>query len=336
MFSHHQPSPCIVCLLASAGLWLSAPVFAQRDAGPGLGFAAERADDPDAAEQAGRCVRYLRERARLQQQRAQTLDPLMSRSRAIDSAMSVLSLPSARPAQARALRVEVRELDEQINALRDALAGQPSDSIRRKRVADIRTDVKALEQTRMRKSLLARSHAADGRARVALLDQLREEKQGLTDRIDQTTDPYDRRVRWLSDAVRRHDDAFKQAMHRFGRIAEVGGTSVQAVRVHTVISEGRLSFSWTDAQGSVVASAILRLTADPDPYHQPPFVLERYPVLLQGRQETQILAGHFHIEFRVGVDALSGEDRVLDTATKLLDIDALGRLIPRLGSGGLD
>jgi hypothetical protein len=331
----------VLPLAASVGCVMPAvaqavrPLLAQDAAAaqdPGVDHDAE----PDAAEQAGRSVRFMRERARLQAARRGVLEPLTRRSRALDSAMSVLALPAARPTEARTLGGQVEAIDQQIESLLDALTGAPSDDQRGKTRDQLEQEIQELRRTRMRAALLAQAHAADGRARVALLDRLRLEKQALTDRIERATDPYDRRVRWLNASLREHNDAFKQAMHRFGRIAELGTTSVQAVRVHTVNSEGRLQFSWTDARGSIVASAIVRLTAEPDPYHEPPFVHGRYPVLLQGRQETQILAGHFHIEFRVSIDALLGEARVLDAATKLLDIDALGRLVPRLGRGGLD
>lgn len=285
---------------------------------------------------AGWCVTYLRERTELQTTRSAKLDPLQTRSRSLDSAMAILSLPTARASQAQTLREQASGLDEQINQLARVLEGYPSEAWYGQHRSVVQEKIASLFQSRSRKALLAQAHGAQGQDRATLLEQLRLEKEALAARIDAITDPFEQRLKWLREQVQQHDDAFEQAMRGFGLIAEVQGASVQAVRVHSVIAEGRLTYSWTDRRGAMVASAHLWLRAQPDEDIQPPVVLGRYPVLLQNRQEAQISAGHFLIEFRVSIDELSGEQRVLETATKLLDIDALGRLTPRVGHKGLD
>lgn len=285
---------------------------------------------------AGRCVQYLQDRARLQAERSELIDPLLSRGSTLDSALAVLALPTPRPTQARDLREQADRLTQEIEALRTMLVGRPTQAWLGRDRAEVLQQLTEMTRERSRKALLARAYALEGKERVALLERLRVEKQELTERIDLLTQPYEQRLSWLQERVGRHGDAFKDAMRGFARIDEVHGINIQAARLHTVISEGRLSFNWTDARGDMVASAYVWLRARPDKQLDPPLILGRYPVLLQGREETQISAGHFLIEFRVDVDELKGEARVLEIATRLLDIDGLGRLVPRLGSKGLD
>ncbi len=285
---------------------------------------------------AGRCLAYLIERSRLQTERAGQLEPMLARSSALDSALNVLAVPAPRPDRARETDAEAHALAQQVADLTRVLDGRSTEAGQDLPSKALREEITELQTSLARHRLLARAHAAAGRDRVALRDQLHLEKQDLSERIDAVAQPFEQHLDWLRGRVNRHSGPFEQAMRRYARLAEVGGITAQAVRVHATISEGRLSFSWTDARGSIIASAQLRMRVRPDTQTDPPVVHGRYPVLIQNQQETQISAGYFLIDFRVGVDGLAGETRVLDCATELLDIDGLGRLVPRLGDQGLN
>lgn len=306
----------------------------------GVAHAAEAQPDPRAtdapANAVGKSVAHLIATDQLEAQRHASIAPMLARRSALHSALAILALPTPNPSVARQLREETDRHRQEIARLEHVLAGSraaPDDPTTRSAIGD---RVRTLRNTCNQKQLLASAYEAQGNDRLKLLEQVRAQEQALSQEMQAITAHYKQRSAWLEERTKQFNDSFQRAMHRYARIAELGTVSVQASRVYATINQGRLTFSWTDRTGANVASAMLKIRPRPDAYDHPPYVLERYPVLLQGQQEAQISAGYFLIEFRVAMEELAGEQEVLEAATKLLDIDGLGRLVPRLGSNGLD
>ena len=306
---------------------LAAPAAAQPE---------QQTTDAQPARAIGRCVAMLVERARLEKDYQSIIEPLWLGRNTLNTTLAILSLPTPSAGQARQLELETREHEQEIEKLHRVLEGkEPATQAYPTRTA-ITQRIALLHRTCSQNQLFAKAHAAEGGKRIALLEETRAQVQTLSDRIQTIETHYQQRQNGLKQHNLLFNESFQDALYPYAHLAELGTVNVQAVRIHGSINDGRLTLSWTDAKGSIVASAMLKLRARPDDDDQPPLVMDRYPILLQARQEVQISAGYFLIEFRVGVDELAGESRVLDCATRLLDIDALGRMIPRLGSNGLN
>lgn len=303
---------------------------------PALNQEAQNVSTPDTRDQAGHCIRFLRDRDRLMLERSAALGPLLARRDALDDAVSLLGSIGPQPMRAGALEQEVQRLDEQITEIRSVLGGKLSEKWLGMTRSAIENRLDKLVETRAAKVLLADVHATPARQRESRIELLLQQRQAAAQRIDATAQVYDQRQDESRSAILKHQFGIQLAMHSFGRLGEMYGVSVQAVQLRVVPTEGRLHFNWTDHLGTVIASAVLQLKQDPPVLADAPRVLDRYPLVRQDERSIEFAAGYFVVAFQVRTEAFSGEARVIDVVDRLLDLDRLHRLTPRLGPRGLD
>lgn len=313
-------------LIAVIGLALVGPLIAQAQNPP--------ADaDHEPARIAGQCLRYQEQVRQLQDDLEEAVRPSTQRLNAVAQALQVLSdAGPADPNQARALQAQAREIQARMEHYENLLRGESrpeDDTLSRDQV---RIALVEMRHELDRVQLLAQAHTtADPWDRQQLQGEMALEKLELEQQIETRRQPYRDQIDRLRDQAASYSATLDRAMQPFGRQASVGELETEAVRVTSRFEHGLIQFRWLDRRGQLVASAQVNLRAQPDTDQAPPLLAERYPILQQNPQEVTVGVGYFEIRFRADAQDLMGERKVLDAVQRLLDLDALGRLVPQVG-----
>ncbi|MEM1353429.1 MAG: hypothetical protein AAGC44_13955 [Planctomycetota bacterium] len=289
----------------------------------------------DAGWVTGQCLEY-REKSRLIEDRLeQAIRVPSERLKAVAAALRVVANP--RPPQVQ--RVEAQLVDtqtavyrERIVRLRRLLRGElrPEDEVMSR--SEVLSMIDHLHQEVARFTLLAKAyHAEDPWDRQRLQGLLALEKIELEELIQQRREPYRVMQDQLKNQAQGLSDNLDRVMHPYGRQARVGEVETEAVRVSSRYEHGLIQFRWLDRRGQLVASAHLNLRSRPDTDRTPPLLNDRYPVVEQNQQEVTLGVGYFEVRFRADDQNLAGDRRVLDAVQKLLDLEGLSRLVPRVG-----
>jgi len=313
-------------LVALICLALVGPAIAQGENPP-----ADPASEP--ARIAGLCLRYQEQVRHLQNDLEEAVRPSTQRLQAVAQALRVLGESGPADAnQARALQDQAREIRSRMEHYENLLRGESrpeDDALSRDQV---RIALDNLRHELDRVQLLAQAHTtADPWDRQRLQGEMALEKLELEQLIETRRQPYRDQIDRLRDQATSFSAMLDRAMQPFGRQVSVGELETEAVRVTSRFEHGLIQFRWLDRRGQLVASAQVNLRAQPDTDQVPPLLAERYPILQQNPQEVTVGVGYFEIRFRADAQDLMGERKVLDAVQRLLDLDALGRLVPQVG-----
>lgn len=284
----------------------------------------------------GQCLRYQEQVRTLQEQMDQAVRQPAHRLSSVGAALSILSQwrPPDRD-DARALDAQAREIQSRIDHHRDLLRGEARPEQEALSREQVQAELVDLKRDLERVQLLAQAYRTqDPWDRQQLQETLALEKRDLEELIEGRREPYREQIEQLKDQATGFSGLLDQAMQPFGLQTNVGELKTEAVRVTSRYEHGLIQFRWLDRRGQLVASAHVNLRAQPDNDRAPPLLADRYPILQHNPQEVLIGVGYFQIQFRADSQDLMGEGKVLEAVQRLLDLEALGQLVPQMGKDG--
>lgn len=292
----------------------------------------------EAAQLSGQCLVLQAKLRRLQRDLEGAIQPASDRLNAVNAALQVMGRPRrADGVELRSLRDQAREIQERIVYNQALLRGEQRPAEHAVTRQEIEAQLLELQRKQRRVLLLLEAYdLQDPWERQRLEATLSFQKFDLEQELQSLRDPFRAKI----DQLRTHAGAMGEQMESvfaaFGRPEAVGPIQTEAVRLSSRFEHGLISYSWMDRRGQLVATADLNLRPEPEANPTPPLLSQRFPILQHDNQQVIASVGYFEVRFRVNAQALMNNQRVLEAAQQLLDLDALDRLVPQVGSQGVN
>ncbi|XAM01515.1 hypothetical protein OT109_08985 [Phycisphaeraceae bacterium D3-23] len=332
------------CLaIGLAGLWpalVAWPAMAQ-PAPPAEGVDAPQGQDQDVEDDAkaawraevdrltGACLALQAEQRGLREAVRSSVAGLNSTLLALMEAAKVLADPLAAPEEATPVTERVASLSSEEAQIERWLWGEELPDQPGVTRASLRARLVALRQERQNAALLIEAHTLVGAFdREQMRSRMLEQAEALREEIGEATLPMRDRLSALEVEAAREGEAFEEVMAGFGRITDQLPIAVEAVTADGWFQHGLTSLRWYDRRGRLVATARVRLRPSVDRDMPPPLVLDRFAIISQTDQEATVSVGYFTVEFRAAMPEVAGEQQVLDTLVRLLDLEGLGDVRP--------
>ncbi|MEM9414359.1 MAG: hypothetical protein AAGA29_02625 [Planctomycetota bacterium] len=284
---------------------------------------------------AGACLAIQAEQRGLRESVRSSVAGLNDTLLALMEAARVLAEPRPAPEAAEPLVAQIETLSAEEAQIERWLWGEEKPDRAGVTRASLRDRLTALRQERHNARLLIQAHTLVGafdreQLRTAMLEQA----EAIRVEINTATKPLRDRLAVLDAEAANEGETFEHAMSRFARISDEGPVTVEAVRADGWFQHGLVSFRWSDRRGRLVATARLRLRPSIDRDMPPPLLLDRFAIIAQAPQEATVSVGYFTVEFSVAVEELAGEQQVLDTLVRLIDLEALAQVQPAAKASG--
>lgn len=329
-------------------LAITAPALAQQD--PKLEEEALAVDQPvaspsdaeplpdEAAQLSGQCLVLQAELRRLQRDLEGAIQPASDRLNAVTAALQIMGRPRrADGVELRTLREQAREIQERIAYNQAVLRGEQrpvEHAVTRREIED---QLLELQSKQRRVLLLLQAYdLEDPWQRQRLEATLSFQKIDLEQELQVLRDPFRAKIDRLRTQAGVLGEQIESVFVAFGRSEAVGPIQTEAFRLSSRFEHGLISYSWMDRRGQLVATADLNLRPAPEANPAPPLLGQRFPILQHDNQQVIASVGYFEVRFRVNAQALMSNQRVLEAAQRLLDLEALGRLVPQVGSQGVN
>jgi len=167
----------------------------------------------------------------------------------------------------------------------------------------------------------------DANERRAMIVKLEAEKRKLDAKKKKIAKPYDDKIRKLKWGFKDKEAALNEAMKRYCLTGGKAYPGVNEVLTKTTFYLGRVSYSWNDADGQRLCSALLELRNKPAVPEDARMLDGLYWVEHSNGNTIRVWVGRFRVYFEVNKKQWQGEEKVADALKHFIDLPALAKII---------